>query len=256
MNRLVFEDRQLASRWYTRVEAEQMLAAGTLRKLPERSGSMRIVEIERVELNACGGTHVSSTGAIGSLVLRRVEKVKQGWRVEFVCGMRAVRLARRDLSALTEVASRLSVGGSEVPKRVEALQTEAKAMSKANGVLLQEIAELHAAELKRSAKPGSVVTATFAGKPMDFAKRVASELGRTGHSAVVGATEAEQGHVAVAVSKGDDRHAGQFLREALASLGVRGGGSAELAQTTFAAQQMREVISALVSAFTKPRGTA
>ena len=73
-----------------------MLARGDLRKLPPLEGPFRIVQMQGIEFNACGGTHVQTTGAIGSILLRRVEKVRQGWRVEFVCGLRAVRSARRD----------------------------------------------------------------------------------------------------------------------------------------------------------------
>ena len=94
-NRLIYEDRAVTPQWHTRAEAEAMLAAGQLRKLPERPGPMRVVEISGVEFNACGGTHVRSTGAVGGLLLRRVEKVKAGWRVEFVCGLGAGGAARR-----------------------------------------------------------------------------------------------------------------------------------------------------------------
>ena len=116
--------------WVEREEAEAMLARGELRKLPEREGRMRIVEMEGVEFNACGGTHVGSTGAIGGLLVRRVEKVKQGQRVEFCCGLRAVKAARADFLRLREVGGLLSVGAADVAKRVEKLLEEKKALSK------------------------------------------------------------------------------------------------------------------------------
>ncbi|MES2392995.1 MAG: alanyl-tRNA editing protein, partial [Acidobacteriota bacterium] len=93
VNRLIYADRAMRPGWVEAEEARAMLERGELRKLPERVGRMRIVEMEGVEFNACGGTHVASTGAIGGLMLRKVEKAKQGWRVEFVCGLRAVRTA-------------------------------------------------------------------------------------------------------------------------------------------------------------------
>jgi alanyl-tRNA synthetase len=129
-NRLVYDDRVMRARWMSRDDAQAMLARGELRKLPEREGPMRIVEMEGVELNACGGTHVGSTGAIGGLMVRRVEKVKQGWRVEFCCGLRAVRMARRDFEVLGGVARTLSVGAVDVPGRVEKLLGDVKAAAK------------------------------------------------------------------------------------------------------------------------------
>ena len=125
-NDLVAENRALTPRWFTHIDAEAMLARGEMRKLPEREGPMRIVEMAGVEWNACGGTHVTATGAIGAVLLRKVEKAKGGWRVEFVCGRRAVRAARRDFDTLRQAASLLSVGAADVPLRVEKLLADVK----------------------------------------------------------------------------------------------------------------------------------
>ena len=107
-----------------------MLARGDLRKLPEREGPLRIVQMQGIEFNACGGTHVANTGAIGAIALRKMEKVKQGWRVEFCCGLRAVQCARRDYALLTETAKMLSVGAVDLPERVTKLMENLKAALK------------------------------------------------------------------------------------------------------------------------------
>ena len=247
VNELIFENRPLTPRWRTRAEAEAMLGRGELRKLPQREGPMRVVEMHGVEFNACGGTHVASTGAIGGLLVRRLEKVKQGWRVEFVCGMRAVRTARRDYELLTGVAGSLSVGAQDVPCRVAALQDENRAAAKQRKLLMEELAEASAAELVRSAEFGGVVSVVYAGKPVEFAKRVASELGRAGRAAVVGAENGADGAVVLALSAGDARNAGALLREVLATFGARGGGSADLAQGVCDGMQIRDVVAALRS---------
>ena len=129
-NRVIYEDRAMRPRWVSREEAEAMLTRGELRKLPERTGAMRIMEMEGVEFNACGGTHVRSTGAIGGLLVRRVEKVKQGQRVEFCCGLRAVRAAARDYALLRQTGLLLSVGAADIPERVQRLQEDKKAAVK------------------------------------------------------------------------------------------------------------------------------
>ena len=138
-NRLIFEDRAVRPRWVSRDEAEAMLTRGELRKLPERGGAMRIVEMVGVEFNACGGTHVGSTGAIGGLLVRRVEKVKQGWRVEFCCGLRAVRLAGRDYARLRELGALLSVGAGDLAGRVAGLIEDKKASAKELKVLRRQL---------------------------------------------------------------------------------------------------------------------
>jgi len=130
VNRVVLEGRPLTAHWVEREMAQQMMERGELRKIPEREGPLRIVQMLGIEFNACGGTHVADTGKIGAVLLRKVEKVKQGWRVEFLCGGRAVRAARRDYELLKQTAGMLTVGMKDVPGRVEALMEKSKAMAK------------------------------------------------------------------------------------------------------------------------------
>ncbi|HLI77234.1 MAG TPA: alanine--tRNA ligase-related protein [Acidobacteriaceae bacterium] len=246
VNRLIFADRAMTPRWHTRQEAEAMLASGSLRKLPDRSGPIRVVEMEGVELNACGGTHVASTGAIGGLQIRSMERAKQGWRVEFVCGLRAVLAARRTLALLRQTATALSVGQGDVPGRVIALQEETKGAAKLQRALLGELADARAEELLRRTATGGIVEACFGEKTIEFAKRVASVVGASGRAGVIGAVEGNEGCVAVVLPPGDSRHAGQIVREMSARFGVRGGGSQTLAQGVCGAQSLRPLVGALV----------
>src|SRR5262249_36869085 len=83
-NQVVLEDRPVAIRFVPLEEARQL----DLRKLPpKQTGDLRLIDIADFDLTACGGTHVRSTGQIGAILLRKTEKVKQGVRVEFVCGL-------------------------------------------------------------------------------------------------------------------------------------------------------------------------
>ncbi len=59
------------------------------------SGEIRLVEIEGVDLNTCGGTHLRSTGEIEAVKILRAEKLRGGSRVHWVAGRRL----RRRLAA-------------------------------------------------------------------------------------------------------------------------------------------------------------
>jgi misacylated tRNA(Ala) deacylase len=49
---------------------------------PTTGGRLRLVEIEGLDLQACGGTHVRSTGEIGPLAVGKIEnKGRQNRRV-------------------------------------------------------------------------------------------------------------------------------------------------------------------------------
>jgi alanyl-tRNA synthetase len=82
-NRAVTENRQV------KVTFEDAAAAAGLRKAPDRQGTLRIVTIDGLDRSACGGTHVRATGEIGAILIRKVERVKQLVRLEFLCGERA-----------------------------------------------------------------------------------------------------------------------------------------------------------------------
>ena len=126
-NDVIIQDRPVAIRFVTQEEAQSL----GLRKLPpvERD-KLRLIDIENFDLTACGGTHVASTGQIRSILLRKIEKVRQGWRVEFVCGKRAVTTARHDYNALTESGSLLSSHIWDVPQQIRKTQEESRAARK------------------------------------------------------------------------------------------------------------------------------
>ena len=120
-NQVVFENRPLA------VQFEDAAAASDLRKASEREGTLRIVSIQDLDRSACGGTHVRSTGEIGPILIRKIEKVRETTRVEFVCGGRAVRRARADFEALTAAAQLFSVSVDDLPAAAAAHLETARA---------------------------------------------------------------------------------------------------------------------------------
>ena len=154
-----------------------------VRKIPAAvREKLRLIDIRDFDLNACGGTHVRSTGQIGAILLRKLEKVKQGTRVEFVCGLRAVSTARRDFQTLTDAAAAFSTQIWEVPQQVRKSLDEIKTAQKTQHRLLEEVAELQASNLlqKAAAQPKSsdykLVVEFFADRDLAFIKMLAQKL--------------------------------------------------------------------------------
>ena len=229
-NEIIAQDRPLSIKTVSRAEAEQLLAAGQLRKLPERDGDIRLIEIEGIDLNACGGTHLCSTGQIGGLALRSTEKVRQGLRVEFVCGLRAVAAARRDFSVLTEAAGTLSIPASQLPQSIERLLAEAKHSAKERQKLREEIARYEAAELLASAPIHNgvrIVRRQFADHDADYIKLLAAKLAAgSGVVSLLASTQQEPASVVFGRSAELRFPCGELMKNALADLGLRNGGSA------------------------------
>src|SRR6185369_11251129 len=134
-NQVVWDDRAVTMHYVTADEAKEM----GVRKIPpvERE-KLRLVDIKDFDLCACGGTHVRTTGQIGCILLRKTEKVKQGTRVEFVCGLRAVALARKDYATLTESAGLYSAHIHELPQQIRKALDETKSAAKSQHKLLEE----------------------------------------------------------------------------------------------------------------------
>jgi alanyl-tRNA synthetase len=139
-NQVIFEDRPVNVRYGT---AEELAEIG-VRKQVDRKGVLRAIEIESADLQPCGGTHVKSTGQIGLILVRRWTKVRQDWRVEFVCGARAERTARQDFSLLRRASEKLSCPTEEIVSAAERAIAERDAHFKSQRAALQRLAEAEA----------------------------------------------------------------------------------------------------------------
>jgi misacylated tRNA(Ala) deacylase len=73
---LVAADHPVAVRWITdeELEAQPELVRTMSVKPPKGAGKVRLLEIEGVDLQPCGGTHLKSTGEVGQVRVGKVEK--------------------------------------------------------------------------------------------------------------------------------------------------------------------------------------
>jgi alanyl-tRNA synthetase len=229
-NEIIFDDRAVKIHYGT---AEELAAAG-VRKQVEREGVLRAIEIEGFDRQPCGGTHVARTGQIGMILLRRLEKVKQNWRVEFVCGGRAARAARGDSASLGEAARLLSCAPAEVGTMVGRALEERQAGHRARQRLTEELAEVQALMLlateRRAVKAGEpgVVMRVLDEADASYARMLATKVVEQDRVRALIGTRG--GHVIFAQSAGLNGDMNALLRECLAAAGGKGGGSRDFAQ--------------------------
>ncbi len=227
-NEIVFENRPVRIRFVPLEEARQL----GLRKLSaKRSGEMRLIDITDFDLTACGGTHVNSTGQIGTILLRKTEKVKQGVRVEFVCGLRAMTAARKDYQTLTDAAALYSAHIHHLPQQVRKSLEESKSAGKAQLKLLEEIAGLYVEKLQgNSARSPQVIIEVFPDRDPVFIKLLAQKLTAKPSMVALLAAGSGQTSLVFAQSAGQKLNMGQLMKEVMVQLGGRGGGTADMAQ--------------------------
>ena len=230
-NEIILENRPVAIRFVTREEAGKL----GLRKLPSgERDELRLIDIRDFDLCACGGTHVNQTGQIGCILLRKTEKVRQGWRVEFIAGQRAVSAARRDFTTLTEAAALFSAHMYDVPAQARKLLDEVRVLRKLREQSLEELAEAHAVSLlaQTSEENGrKLVIRAFSDRDMNSLKLLAQKITRLAPNAIVLlGTTSPQPSLVFAQSIGQPSDLGGLMKETLSKFGGRGGGSKDMAQ--------------------------
>jgi len=230
-NEIILENRAVDIHFVTREEAGKL----GLRKVPvaERD-ELRIIDINDFDLSACGGTHVRQTGQIGCVLLRKAEKVRQGWRVEFVAGQRAVATARRDYTTLTETAALFSAHIYDVPQQAGKALEEVRTLRKQREQSLEELAAAQAGALLAETpetQGRKVVVRILSDREMNFLKLLAQKLTRLSQNVVaLLATTSPQPSLVFAQSAGQPFDMGALLKDTLGKLGGRGGGSKDMAQ--------------------------
>lgn len=227
-NELVFANRPVT------VSFESAAEVQGLRKPSDREGLLRIVTIEGLDRSACGGTHVRATGEIGPVLIRKCERVRSNVRLEFLCGMRAVRRARADFEALSKIALELSASLDEAPALVEAQRRALIASEKALTKTKAELARRRGMELYQTTAADAAGMRRhvhrMAEGALDEEVRALAQGFTHGSRAVFLALSENPPSVLLAASADSGLHAGQILKEALEAAGGRGGGNAQLAQ--------------------------
>jgi len=228
-NEVVWEDRPIAIRFATWEEARTL----PLRKDPAREGMLRLIEISDFDLSACGGTHVSRTGAVGSIAVSAMERHRGGMRLTFVCGSRAVRALRDFRDVVAGSVRVLSVLPADLPSAIERIQVESKSLEKQIRDLRTELAGHEGRRLAAAAPfvgDVRVVVEAVAGSDAATLRALAAAAAAAGSvCAALISTDAPPA-VVIARAPGVPVDAQKVLRQVIERFGGRGGGRADLAQ--------------------------
>jgi alanyl-tRNA synthetase len=223
-NQVIFENRPITVRYGT---AEQLTAIG-VRKQVERSGILRAIEIESADLQPCGGTHVKHTGQIGLIMLRGVSKIRQDWRVEFVCGGRPARFARSDFQLLRQLSERLGVAPDSAAAALERAFTERDTHFKNLRATLQRLSQAEAAAALAAADtlPGGMRAITMVINDIhpEYLTAFASELAKS-EKAIALVAHRESGQIILAQHPSAARNMNVLLKQVLEKVPGKGGGT-------------------------------
>ncbi|NPV71994.1 MAG: alanyl-tRNA editing protein [Firmicutes bacterium] len=232
-NRIVFENRRVAATWYSLDEALRL----PLRKRPEREGPIRIIEVDGFDYSPCGGTHPRCTGEVGLINVIKWERVRSGVRLSFVCGNRALQEFRWKNALVNAISRSLSVAPNEldaaVSRQVQQVQALSKEVERLSASTMSYEAEAMLAKPDILGQPGIplVVARSLSGRTFEEARVLAAKVAAAGNAIALLATPGPEGVRAVFSRSDDvDTDMGAVMKEVMAALGGKGGGTPKTAQ--------------------------
>jgi len=198
---------------------------GAIAMFGEKYGdTVRVVKFGDVSIEFCGGTHVGSTGEIGSFYITKESGVGTGVRrIEAVCGLSAVRYVQDRLETLHKAQFELKnqdilVGISKLKQEIKGLKTEVSNLLQSNMASLQEI------------MIGDIKVIVDIVKNQDIKQIVDKQKNQNDKIAIFLLQIKNDKVMMVAGVKNCDIKAGEWIKKIAPIVGGGGGGRADFAQ--------------------------
>jgi len=240
--------------WMKKEEAEKL---GAMALFEEKYGEVvRVVKINDVSLELCGGTHVKATGEIGLFKILSETSAASGIRrIEAVCGKKAIEWIRKQEERFAELARLLKTSPKDVELRVKALLNRVSELEK-------EVEKLKSLDLKsmisqtlekvKEVKGVKVLVASLPVEKMEDLRQLGDEFKRRlGSCVLLLIGERKDNPLVVCMIEKDLSSkvpANQIFKE-LSPLGIKGGGKPHLAQGTLKSQVKLEDVEKEVMKF-------
>jgi len=219
------------------VEGEEELKRLNLRKMPDRKGKIRIIEIENFDLSACGGTHCRATGEVGMIKITKWEKRGEKIRLEFICGRRAWKDYFRKNKVIKNISNKLTIKDSELGEAIDRMLEEQKEIRKELKGFKEKLQDYEVRNLinKSSLKDEGIriVSKIFEDKNFQEVRELVQKIINLDESVVVLAGINSKGEgikILFACSRALNYDMNRLIREAGKFIEGRGGGAPNFAQ--------------------------
>ena len=236
VNRWISEDRPVRA---SIIPFSQVAGSDIIAIFDEKYGDdVRVIEVEGVSRELCGGTHCSHASQMGVFRIAGESSVASGVRrIEAVCGWAAYEWSRREHALVKDLCRRFSAGEEELPARMDALTEQNRALSRELRRREALAAVGRADEIAASVRDieGIPLIAAFAGEagPDAFKALLEAVRAKAPHAVVVlGATHEGKASFVAATPDSLARRipAGKLVGAVAKQAGGGGGGKPTLAQ--------------------------
>ncbi|QER41681.1 alanine--tRNA ligase [Thermodesulfobacterium sp. TA1] len=238
INRWVLENHPIEFMWVSREEAEAM---GAIALFEEKyQDIVRVVKIDEISMELCGGTHVKHTGDIGLVKIVSESSVASGIRrIEAVAGMKAYQWVKNQEKRITTLADLLKTSPKELEKKIEGLlkliDEQEKELRRLKSFDLKQDLEKKLSEVEEVGGIKILVT-SFKTEKMEDLREIGDWFkNKLGSCVVLLIGEKEKGALALCMVTKDlgEKYPASKIFKVLQPFGLKGGGKELLAQGSF-----------------------
>ncbi|MEE3324263.1 MAG: alanine--tRNA ligase [Methanosphaera sp.] len=148
-NEYVKQNLPVNIQWYDRTDAEVKYGFKLYQGGIVPGKDIRVVEIPGVDVEACAGTHVQTTGDVGIIKVLRTERVQDGVeRIEYAVADSAINKIQEIDDILRESSEVFGVDADQLPKTCNRFFNEWKEQQKTIKALEKQLAEAKIASLQ------------------------------------------------------------------------------------------------------------
>jgi alanyl-tRNA synthetase len=152
-NRVIRENYPVIIRTYDRGDAEQQFSFRIYQGGVVPTSNVRIVNINGWDIEACGGTHVKSSGEIGLVKIVKSERIQDGVvRLEFVAGEAALSYMQQLDSQLASIAQTLGSSREKIIESFDKAMEEAESAKKKLRTILRVVSPQIGKSISNQAK--------------------------------------------------------------------------------------------------------
>ena len=229
-NEIIWDNREI----YADFPPKEELDAMDYRSKKELTGDVRIVKIPGGDVCACCGTHVKRTGEIGLVKFLSMIHYKGCVRISLIFGKRAMADFEKKREEVQKISVMLSAKPTEISAAVEKMKGEISKLQEKLSECYKGMIEQKVAEMKESDDRIYIIEKEFGAQHLrQLVNRILEE--KKGKTILALSGNREGGFLYIMGSQNEDMRL--FSKELNTKLSGRGGGSPQMAQGTFFADE-------------------
>jgi len=229
-NEIIWDNREIYADFPTKEELDTL----DYRSKKELTGDVRIVKIPGGDICACCGTHVKRTGEIGLVKFLSMIHYKGGVRISLLCGKRAMADYEKKREEVQKISVLLSAKPTEISSAVEKMKGEISRLQEKLSECYRGLIENRVNALASSEDALYIIEKDFGAQHLRMLANRILEAEK-GTTVVALSGNKDNGFIYIMGSRNEDMRL--LSKELNQKLSGRGGGSVQMAQGTFFADE-------------------